>query len=172
MASNRHLCRIIALQSLYEYDFRSSLKLEELKTDMNEILDRNIEVYKDAVDEADFIKDLALGTQKHQKEVDALIVPAAPEWPLDQIAKIDKAILRMSLYELMIKREVPPKVAINEAVELAKEFGGENSSKFVNGVLGTIYRGSEYYDESEDKRANQAPEEKDPPKEDQEKSEK
>lgn len=170
MASNRHLCRIIALQSLYEYDFRSSLKLKELKTDMNEILDRNIEVYKDAVDEADFIKDLALGTQKHQKEVDALIVPAAPEWPLDQIAKIDKAILRMSLYELMIKREVPPKVAINEAVELAKEFGGENSSKFVNGVLGTIYRGSEYYDESEDKRANQVTE-KDSPKEDQEKSE-
>ncbi len=171
MASNRHLCRIIALQSLYEYDFRSSLNLKELKTDMNEILDRNIEVYKDAVDEADFIKDLAIGTQKHQKEIDALIVPAAPEWPLDQIAKIDKAILRMSLYELMIKREVPPKVSINEAVELAKEFGGENSSKFVNGVLGTIYRGSEYYDESEDKRAGEAKKE-DSPTQDQEKSEK
>lgn len=139
---------------MYEYDFRTSLNIPELKTNLKEILARNIEVYKDAVDEADFITDLAEGTQKHQKEIDAMIVPAAPEWPLDQIAKIDKAILRMSLYELMIKREVPPKVAINEAVELAKEFGGENSSKFVNGVLGTIYRGSEYYDESEDKRAN------------------
>ena len=84
-----------------------------------------------------------------------MISPAAPEWPIDQIAKIDKAILRMSLYELLIKREVPPKVAINEAVELAKEFGGDNSSKFVNGVLGTIFRQSEFYDPKEDKRANE-----------------
>ncbi len=159
MASNRHLCRIIALQSLYEYDFRNSLKLEELKTDIDEVLSRNIEVYKNAVDETDFMTDLVKGTIKNQKQLDDLIIPAAPEWPIDQIAKIDKAILRMSLYELLIKKDVPPKVAINEAVELAKEFGGDNSSKFINGVLGTIFRQSEQYDPKEDKRigTDQAP---------------
>lgn len=154
MASNRHLCRIIALQSLYEYDFRNSLKIKELTTDIDEVLTRNIHVYKDAVDESDFITDLVKGTLKNEKEIDAMIVPAAPEWPIDQIAKMDKAILRMSLYELLIKRDVPPKVAINEAVELAKEFGGDNSSKFINGVLGTIFRQSDLYDPKEDKRAN------------------
>ena len=156
MASNRHLCRIIALQSIYEYDFRNSLDIDELTTDIDEVLNRNIDVYKDAIDEADFIKDLVIGTIKNQKEIDAMITPAAPEWPLDQIAKIDRSILRMSIYELLIKKDVPPKVAINEAVELAKEFGGENSSKFINGVLGTIFRQSELYDPKEDKRANQA----------------
>lgn len=154
MASNRHLCRIIALQSLYEFDFRNSLNLKELDTDISEILDRNIAVYKDVVDEADFIRDLAQGTLKNEKKIDAMITPAAPEWPIDQIAKMDKAILRMSIYELLIKKDVPPKVAINEAVELAKEFGGDNSSKFVNGVLGTIFRQSELYDPKEDKRVN------------------
>ena len=158
MASNRHLCRIIALQSLYEYDFRNSLDIDELTTDIDEVLDRNIEVYKDAIEEADFIRDLVLGTIKNQEKIDAMIVPAAPEWPLDQIAKIDRSILRMSIYELLIKKDVPPKVAINEAVELAKEFGGDNSSKFINGVLGTIFRQSELYDPKEDKRANTAEE--------------
>jgi N utilization substance protein B len=154
MASNRHLCRIIALQSLYEYDFRKSLDLEGLDTDIEEILTRNIAVYKDVVEEADFIRDLAEGTLKNEKKIDNMIIPAAPEWPIDQIAKMDKAILRMSIYELLIKKDVPPKVAINEAVELAKEFGGDNSSKFVNGVLGTIFRQSELYDPKDDKRAN------------------
>jgi N utilization substance protein B len=125
-----------------------------LDTDIEEILGRNIAVYKDVVDEAEFIKDLAEGTLKNEKKIDAMIVPAAPEWPIDQIAKMDKAILRMSIYELLIKKDVPPKVAINEAVELAKEFGGDNSSKFVNGVLGTIFRQSELYDPKEDKRVN------------------
>lgn len=167
MASNRHLCRIIALQSIYEYDFRNSLNIDELTTDIDEVLKRNIDVYKDAVDEADFISDLVLGTIKNQEKIDAMIVPAAPEWPLDQIAKIDRAILRMSIYELLIKRDVPPKVAINEAVELAKEFGGDNSSKFINGVLGTIFRQSDLYDPTDDKRAEQA---KEKPKQDSSKS--
>lgn len=158
MASNRHLCRIIALQSLYEYDFRNSLELEELTTDIDEVLKRNLEVYKDAIDEADFVADLVKGTLKNEAKIDAIIVPSAPEWPIEQIAKIDKAILRMSIYELIIRQDVPPKVAINEAVELAKEFGGDNSSKFVNGVLGTIFRQSELYDPKEDKRAGQATE--------------
>ena len=152
MASNRHLCRIIALQSLYEYDFRTSLDMEDLKTDMDEILARNLAVYADSLEEDDFVVDLVKGTLKNQDKLDALIVPAAPEWPIDQIAKIDKEILRLATYELMIKRDVPPKVAINEAVELAKRFGGDNSSKFINGVLGTIYRSSEIYEPEEDKK--------------------
>lgn len=157
MASNRHLCRIIALQSLYEYDFRNSLDLEDLDTNIEEILTRNIGIYKDVVEESDFIRDLAEGTLKNEEKIDNMIIPAAPEWPIDQIAKMDKAILRMSIYELLIKKDVPPKVAINEAVELAKEFGGDNSSKFVNGVLGTIFRQSELYDPKDDKRANPEP---------------
>lgn len=169
MASNRHLCRIIALQSLYEYDFRNGLSIKDLNTDLDEILERNIAVYKDAVDESEFIADLAHGALKNQKKIDAMIVPAAPEWPLDQIAKMDRAILRMSLYELLIKKDVPPKVAINEAVELAKEFGGDNSSKFVNGVLGTIFRQSEVYDPKEDKRVNSEQPEKEDSKTTQEK---
>ena len=151
MASNRHLCRIIALQSIYECDFRDSLGIDGLSTDTDEVLRRNIEVYRDAVDESEFIIDLVKGTFKNLDLLDKMIIPAAPEWPIDQIAKIDKSILRMSLYELLIKKDVPPKVVINEAVELAKEFGGDNSSKFINGVLGTIFRQSELYDPREDK---------------------
>ncbi|MCX6804900.1 MAG: transcription antitermination factor NusB [Patescibacteria group bacterium] len=155
MASNRHLCRIIALQSIYECDFRDSLGIDGLSTDTDEVLRRNIEVYRDAVDESEFIIDLVKGTFKNLDLLDKMIIPAAPEWPIDQIAKIDKSILRMSLYELLIKKDVPPKVVINEAVELAKEFGGDNSSKFINGVLGTIFRQSELYDPREDKRIGQ-----------------
>ena len=155
MASNRHLCRIIALQSIYECDFRDSLGIDGLSTDTDEVLRRNSEVYRDAVDESEFIIDLVKGTFKNLDLLDKMIIPAAPEWPIDQIAKIDKSILRMSLYELLIKKDVPPKVVINEAVELAKEFGGDNSSRFINGVLGTIFRQSELYDPREDKRIGQ-----------------
>ncbi len=152
MASNRHLSRIIALQTLYEYDFRMGLDIKELKTDLKEILDRNLKVYDEALEEPDFTINLVEGTQKNIKKIDELIVPAAPEWPIEQIAKVDKSILRMAIYELVFAREVPPKVAINEAVELAKSFGGDNSSKFINGVLGTIYRQSEFYEPEEDKK--------------------
>lgn len=150
MASNRHLGRIVALQSLYEYDFRRSLKLDDLKNDMSDILKRNIEVYSNTIDDSDFVTELVNGVQEKEEQIDGLIAPAAPEWPIEQIAKIDKAILRIAVYELMIRRDVPPKVAINEAVELAKAFGGENSSKFINGVLGTIYRQSDFYESEED----------------------
>ncbi len=155
MASNRHLGRVVALQTLYEYDFRRSLSELELDDDIVDILQRNIKVYADNFDETDFVQDLVSGVMSHQNQIDEMIVQAAPEWPLDQIAKIDKAVLRLSLYELMIKREVPPKVAINEAVELAKAFGGDNSSKFVNGVLGTIYRASDFYEPEKDNKASQ-----------------
>jgi N utilization substance protein B len=126
--------------------------MPELKTDIEEILARNLAVYADSLEEDDFVTDLVRGTLKNQDKLDAMIIPAAPEWPIDQIAKIDKVILRLATYELMIKRDVPPKVAINEAVELAKSFGGDNSSKFINGVLGTIYRSSEIYEPEEDKK--------------------
>ncbi|MFO0955223.1 MAG: transcription antitermination factor NusB [Candidatus Saccharibacteria bacterium] len=150
MSSNRHLARVIALQTLYEYEFRTRSGIEGLTADLDEILERNLAVYKDTMEDDSFTRDLVQGAHKHQAEADALITPAAPEWPLEQIAKMDLAILRLAIYELHIKREVPPKVVINEAVELAKSFGGDNSSRFINGVLGTIYRQSEFYDPTED----------------------
>lgn len=152
MASNRHLARIIALQTLYEYDFRISLEMADLKTDIDEILNRNLAVYADSLEETDFTVGLVKNTLKEKEKIDDIIAPAAPEWPIEQIAKVDKTILRLAVYELMFAKEVPPKVAINEAVELAKSFGGENSSKFINGVLGTIYRNSEFYEPKEDKK--------------------
>lgn len=159
MASNRHLGRIVAMQTLYEHDFRGG-DTSELK--LAEILERNLDEFRSSIDDTQFVEDVVDGVNKHQADIDAIIGPAAPEWPVEQIAKIDKIILRIGVYELMIKREVPPKVAINEAVELAKTFGGENSSKFINGVLGTIYRNSEFYEPEEESPAHQAkpPEEK------------
>lgn len=150
MSSNRHLARVVALQTLYEYEFRTRSGIEGLTSDVNTILDRNIAVYKDSLGDDEFARDITLGAMKHRDDADAMIAPAAPEWPIDQIAKMDLTILRLAIYELMIKHEVPPKVVINEAVELAKSFGGENSSRFINGVLGTIYRQSEFYDPTED----------------------
>lgn len=126
--------------------------MDGLKNEMDEILDRNIAVYSDAIDDSEFVRELVNGVQSKENEIDGMITPAAPEWPIEQIAKIDKAILRIAVYELMVKRDVPPKVAINEAVELAKAFGGENSSKFINGVLGTIYRQSDFYEPEEDNK--------------------
>ncbi len=143
MASNRHLGRIVAMQTLYEYDFRLS---DNPKLKVDPILKRNLDEFSDSIDDTNFVHDLVDGILGNQDAIDAIIGPAAPEWPVAQIAKIDKIILRIGVYELMIKRDVPPKVAINEAVELAKAFGGENSSKFVNGVLGTIYRQSDFYE--------------------------
>lgn len=149
MASNRHLGRIVAMQTLYEYDFRGSA---EEQVDLDEILARNLGEYDQNIDDKEFVKKLVAEVSTRTDEIDAIISPAAPEWPIDQIAKIDKAILRIGVYELALERSVPPKVAINEAVELAKAFGGENASKFVNGVLGTIYRKSDFYEpESESK---------------------
>jgi N utilization substance protein B len=134
---NRHLSRMILMQSLYEWDVREDEKLDE-------IIERNIGQYDAEVD-LDFINSLKLGIQKDKDKIDALLMKAAPEWPIDQVAVIDKVILRISIYELLFGDQVPAKVAINEAVELAKSFGGENSSKFVNGVLGTLYRESDRY---------------------------
>jgi len=149
MASNRHLGRIVVMQTLYEYDFRSG---EEARPDLPAILERNLGEFKDSIEDTTFVHELVEGINKYQTQIDAIIAPAAPEWPVEQIAKVDKIVLRLGVYELMIRREVPPKVAINEAVELAKTFGGENSSKFINGVLGTIYRNSDFYEPEEDQQ--------------------
>lgn len=138
MASNRHLGRIVALQTLYEHEFR--LSCNDTKLDVDEILQRNIHRYHDTIDDQDFIIKLVKGVIKEQDELDAALQPVAPEWPINQIARMDRLVLRLGLYELLHEPSVPPKVVINEAVELAKAFGGENSSKFVNGVLGTVLR--------------------------------
>jgi N utilization substance protein B len=139
MASNRHLGRIVALQTLYEFDFRDSLGDKSLKLD--EILARNLERYDKAIGDKEYVENLVRGIVKLAGQLDARIQPVAPEWPIKQISGIDRNVLRMGVYELEnIADVVPPKVVINEAVELAKSFGSENSSKFVNGVLGTIFR--------------------------------
>ncbi len=138
MASNRHLGRIIALQTLYEQDFRQAAGDKAFNLD--EVLKRNIGRYQSMVDDKEFIKKLVDGVTKNEKKLDAELQPVAPEWPIDQIARMDRVVLHIGLYELLYEENVPPKVVINEAVELAKAFGGDNSSKFINGVLGTVLR--------------------------------
>ncbi|NLA42868.1 transcription antitermination factor NusB [Candidatus Saccharibacteria bacterium] len=138
MASNRHLGRIVALQTLYEYEFRHS---DEVPVDVSEVVARNLERYKDEIGDIDFVYALVEGVIDKMTNLDEEIQPLAPDWPLAQVARIDRNILRIGLYELMFSQDsVPARVAINEAVELAKSFGSDNSSKFINGVLGTAYR--------------------------------
>lgn len=124
------------LQSLYEWDFYNR------EADLVSIVERDMNEFGPGIDEPDFVWRIVKGIAEHIKEIDAIIVKVAPEWPLNQVAIIDRNILRIGLYELLYadKNEVPSKVAINEAIELAKSYGGQNSSKFANGVLGTVYR--------------------------------
>jgi len=138
---NRHLSRIIILQSLYEWDFR--------QTNPIEVASRNVQAFKKEVD-LDFIDKVLKGIIEKNKKIDEKIQNAAPEWPLAQIAPIDKNILRIAIFGLLFCDDVPPKVAINEAVELGKAFGSDNSSKFINGVLGTLFRSSDKYKKEED----------------------
>lgn len=138
MASNRHLGRVIAFQTLYEQEFR--LDANDKKFNLNEVLNRNLNRYKGMVEDTDFVKQLVNGVDAKASMLDKKLQPIAPEWPIDQISRMDRIVLRMGLYELTYLSDIPTKVVINEAVELAKSFGGDNSSKFVNGVLGTIYK--------------------------------
>lgn len=155
MASNRHLGRIIALQTLYEIEFRSSANDQQV--DLDEIYNRNFDRYEKTVKDKDFVKCLTYGAHEERTALDALIQPIAPEWPLAQISRIDLAILRLAVYELTEMADVtPPKVVINEAVELAKAFGSDNSSKFINGVLGTAYRTLVQKEDNSDAAAKQA----------------
>jgi N utilization substance protein B len=134
--ATRHLIRTVVLQSLYEWDFYHR------KKDITEILERNMAEFAPGVDEPEFAWKILQGVAAHLKDIDETMRHAAPEWPIEKIAIIDRNILRIGLYELMFADpdEVPPKVAINEAIELAKNYGGPNAARFVNGVLGTIYR--------------------------------
>lgn len=141
MASNRHLGRIIALQTLYEEEFRR--ECNDADFDLQSVLERNIKRYADMVDDRAFIVRLVEGVYAKLDEIDALLQPIAPEWPISQIARMDRVVLHIGAYELLYSDDAPPKVVINEAVELAKAFGGDNSSKFVNGVLGTVLRQKE-----------------------------
>ncbi len=138
MASNRHLGRIIVLQTLYEQDFRKAS--DDSSFDLDEVLNRNIDRYHKMVDDQDFIKRLVKGVNSKEQELNETLGPIAPDWPIDQIARMDRIVLHIGIYELMYEHDTPPKVIINEAVELAKSFGGDNSSKFINGVLGTVLR--------------------------------
>jgi len=125
------------MQSLYEWDFwgRKDEKLEE-------IVKRNVEEFGPGIEDSAFVLALVRGAINRLDDIDKIIERCAPEWPISQIAMVDRNVLRIGIYELLYENrdEVPPKVAINESIELAKNFGGENSGKFVNGVLGTIYR--------------------------------
>ena len=139
MASNRHLGRIISLQSLYEYEFRE--KAGDAEADLDTIIAKNIEPYEKALGDTEFVYNLTHGVAERFDKLDKELKPLAPEWPISSIAAIDRNVLRMGLYELKFCGDkVPPKVAINEAVELAKAFGSDNSSRFINGVLGTAFR--------------------------------
>jgi N utilization substance protein B len=149
MSANRHLGRIIALQTLYEQDFRRDCNDKTFS--LKQVLARNIARYRDMVEDREFIERLVKEIDAKQKELDALLQPIAPEWPLDQIARMDRIVLRIGAYELLFEKDTPPKVVINEAVELAKGFGGDNSSKFVNGVLGTLLR-EHVGEDNEDKK--------------------
>lgn len=134
--SNRHLSRTIAMQSLYEWDFN---KLEEKR--LIEIAERNFTELAPGLGDNSFTMRIVKGVIKHLEEINNLITTYAPEWPLEQITIVDRNVLRIGIYELKFSGgEIPPKVAINEAIELAKTFGGESSGKFINGVLGTIYK--------------------------------
>ncbi len=138
MASNRHLGRIVALQTLYELDFR--VEVQDKNLSQSEVLQRNIDRYSEVVEDKSFIVEIVEGVIEHKEELDGIIQPVAPDWPLDQIARIDRSVLRMGVYELKYNQSVPKKVVINECVELAKSFGADNSSKFINGVLGTVLK--------------------------------
>ena len=125
------------MQSLYEWDFRG-----RKREDLPAVVERNIKEFASGLEDTAFIFQLIDGVMKHLPELDQIIEKGAPQWPLEQIAVVDRNVLRLGLYELLFgnRDEVPPKVAINESIELAKSFGGDSSGKFVNGVLGTVYR--------------------------------
>ena len=133
--ANRHLGRTIIMQSLYQWDFRSK-DTEELQR----ALERNLKEFAPEFDDVEFVEGTVNGILTHLDEVENLIIKYAPQWPLEQITLIDRNVLRIGVFELKFADKIPARVAINEAIELAKTFGGESSGKFVNGVLGAIYR--------------------------------
>lgn len=136
--SSRHLARSIVLQTLFQWDFngRDNKKIPA-------ILEHNIREFGEGLREDKFVNDLIDGIINNLAALDKVISEYAPDWPIDQITVVDRNILRIGVYELVMDKEIPPKVAINEAIELAKGYGGPASGKFVNGVLGSIYKNLE-----------------------------
>ena len=133
--SNRHLSRTIAMQTLYQWDFNG-----QQEKNLEDLLARHFAEFAPSFNDEGFAKKLIEGVLKNKKELDELIKKYATEWPLEQITLIDRNILRIGIYELKFDQDIPSKVAINEAIEVAKTYGGESSGKFVNGVLGAIYK--------------------------------
>lgn len=133
--ANRHLSRTIAMQTLYEWDFNGAQE-----KNLDTLLKQNLEEFAPGFNDEGFTKHLISGVLKNKKAIDQLISKFATEWPLEQITIVDRNILRIGIYELKFDPDIPSKVAINEAIEVAKTFGGESSGKFVNGVLGAIYK--------------------------------
>lgn len=134
--ATRHLARSVVLLSLYEWEFYHKMR------DLKAVVLRNMNEFAPGIDEPEFLWRIVNGIVEHMPELDTIIEKAAPEWPIAQISPIDRNALRIGLFELLYAdpNEVPPKVAINEAIEIAKNYGGPNSGKFINGVLGTVYR--------------------------------
>ncbi len=154
--ANRHLQRSVVMQSLFEWDFQGKHDENALA-----ILRKNLEEFAPGLEDATFARTLLEGVLKHRKTIDELIEKCAPEWPLEQVTVVDRNILRLGIAELMFGNydEVPPKVAINEAIELGKSFGSDSTARFVNGVLGTIYRemGEPMKDDSSEKHKKEHP---------------
>ncbi|OGI68284.1 transcription antitermination factor NusB [Candidatus Nomurabacteria bacterium RIFCSPHIGHO2_01_FULL_42_15] len=142
--ANRHLSRSIVLQTLFEWDFLPAEKKVDVSSaeEIKNALRRNMKEFAPGLEDDAFVFSLLDEILKKQVTIDEIIEKAAPDWPIDKISIVDRNILRIGLTELLFgdRSQVPPKVAINEAIELAKTFGGENSSKFVNGVLGAVYK--------------------------------
>jgi len=154
--ANRHLSRSIVLQTLFEWDFNGAGDI-----DIKEAVKRNLKEFAPGLEDDNFVFLLIEEILKKRKSIDEIIEKAAPDWPIDKISIVDRNILRIGLTELLFgdRTQVPPKVAINEAIELAKTFGGENSSKFINGVLGAVYKeiGEPGKDETSKKKKTEEP---------------
>src|SRR6056297_355363 len=154
--ANRHLSRSIVLQTLFEGDINGVER-----KDISEVMERNVSEFAANKTDSPFMDKLLNGVLAKQSELDLVIEKAAPDWPIDRISPVDRNILRLGLYELLFadRKEVPAKVAINESIELAKQFGSDNSSRFVNGVLGAVYKeiGEPGKDDQGAKRKKQVP---------------
>ncbi len=126
----RRQARSVALQALYEID--------SVGHDTTEVIERCAEDEALPEEGGEFASELVTGVQEHRSQLDAIIRKYAPEWPVEQLAVVDRNILRIALFEMWYAKDVPIKVAINEAVELAKTFGSDTAPRFVNGVLGAF----------------------------------
>lgn len=133
--ANRHLSRTIAMQTLYQWDFNG-----QKDDNLIVLLEHNLADFAPGFNDEGFAQHLVEGVIKNRTEIDDFIRKYATEWPLEQITTVDRNILRIGIYELKFDPDIPSKVAINEAIEVAKTYGGESSGKFVNGVLGAIYK--------------------------------